>query len=91
MEYDFIRIIAEIHVIKDNVAFQRYIIHTSICLVCMLPRPVSGTLFALCQFSVFFSGIDQGHIAFVCLHGGIHQTENTFRTGKCHYYGVKLA
>ena len=73
-----------------HTALQLAVIHRSICLVRMLPCPFSGTLFRLGEFSVFFLRIDKRYIPLVQLRLFIHQSENTFRSCKCHNDCVQL-
>ena len=45
VEHDFIRVITEINIIKDNIAFQLDIIDTAVSLMCVFPCPHTGTFF----------------------------------------------
>ena len=45
VEHDLIRVITEINIIKDNIAFQLDIIDTAVSLMCVFPCPHTGTFF----------------------------------------------
>ena len=90
MKHDLIRVVAEIHAVEDNGAFQRNVVHAAVCLMGVFPCPVAAAFFGLGELAVLGLGVDQGNVTLVGLHGGVHQSENTVSAGQSHNDSVEL-
>ena len=90
MQHNLLIIVAEIYIIKNNIALQLHIVNRPICLMRVLPCPAPGALLCFGQFSICFFGIDKRYISIIRLRFFIQQTENTVCTCQCHDYSIQL-
>ena len=90
MKNDFFRIVTKVHAVQNHISFQLHIVSGVGGFVKMLPCPASCTFFGFHQLSVFFFCIYQRDISVILFGRLIHQSEDSFRTGKSHYNAVKL-
>ena len=90
MQYNLIRIVSKVNPVKDYIPLNFNIIHTSICLMSVFPRPPSGSFRTLCQLPVHFFCIDQSHIPLILFYFFIHQAEDSVRTGHSHDDRIQL-
>ena len=83
--------IAEVHMVKNYISLHRLISCRIVCLMIMLPRPETCTLFAFRQFSIRLShGVHQLHIPLVHLRLLVHELEDPVRAGQGHDDAVEL-
>ena len=91
MQDDFFIAVAEVHIVKDNIALQLFVGDCAIRLMGMPPGPQARPPGCFRQGSVrLFLHIDQLHIAVVRLRLLIQQLENALRPGYGHDDAVEL-
>ena len=91
MQHNFIRVVSEIHAVKDDPAFQFGIGNGAVGLVRMFPGPQIRALRGFRQFAFGrFLDIDQFDIARVRLRFLIHQIEHALRPGRGRDHEVDL-
>ena len=90
MQHDFLRRVAEVHVVQHDVAFQLGVGGGTVA-VRMLPRPQAGAMVAFAKLAVLIPlGVHQRDVAFVGLAGFVHQAEDALRARQRHDDGGKL-
>ena len=91
MQDNLVIAIPEIDAIKGDIAFQGLIGGRILCLVIMLPRPLSCVLPGLMDLTVGAAlAVDQHDIAVVRLRLGIHEIKDSLRACQCHDNAVEL-
>ena len=91
MKHRFLRHIAKVHVRHGDVALQLRVGHGAVCLVGMLPGPMTGALFGFRNIALVVDfRVDQSDIALVLLGLLVHQLKNPLGAGQSHDDGVDL-
>ena len=91
MQHQFLRHIAEIHAVHDDVAPERLVFHLAAGLVSVLPGPESCPLLRLMQRAVLVRfRVHQHDVAVVRLRRFVHKSVDPVRAGGRHGHRVHL-